>query len=202
KGDSQSVDFTIDNTAPVLSINNIKDGQYYDGSQNGEFTVKETNYSTNNVQFHVTKDGQDITGQVEGNKGSSWRTASALSNLGFNFAADGAYTVKMNATDKAGNKGKTATKSFVIDTVDPSIDISGVEDEEYYNEDVPVGVTIKDVNFDSNKIRVTRNGENYPVGGFSITNNGYDDSIASFSHNFTQEGDYEIVVESIDKAKN
>src|SRR5699024_12155403 len=69
-------------------------------------------------------------------------------------------------------------------------------------EDFHVGDTIKYVNFDSNKIRLTRIGENYPVGGFSITNNGYDNSIASFSHNFTQEGDYEIVVESIDKARN
>ncbi|PWU69440.1 Ig-like domain-containing protein [Gracilibacillus dipsosauri] len=202
KGETQTKDFTVDKTAPALAINNVKDGQYYNNGRSAEFTIEETNFARNTVQFQVTKDGQDITNAVEGNRGASWRTSNFLSKLRYSFSQDGAYHVRMNATDDAGNKARTAQKGFVIDSKKPVIDITGVEDGEYYNTDVPVGVTIKDVNFDLNTIRVTRNGQNYPVGGFAITNNRYQNSIASFAHRFTQEGDYEIFVESVDKANN
>lgn len=202
KGTEQSVDFTIDNTAPVLAINNITDGNYYASGRTAEMTVRETNYRHNNVQFEVTRNGQDITNTVEGSRGPAWSTASALSRLSYHFNQDGAYSIVLNATDKAGNKSKTAKKNFVIDTVKPEIDISGVQDGQYYNHDLPVSIQIADVNLDQNRIRVTRNGQNYPVGGFSITNNQYQNSFARLSHTFSQEGDYEIIVEAVDKANN
>ncbi|SFM22651.1 Ig-like domain (group 3) [Gracilibacillus orientalis] len=202
KGAEQSVDFTIDNTAPVLAINHITDGTYYDAGRSAEMTIQETNHSQNKVQFEVSRNGQEITNTVEGQRGPSWRTASELSKLNYNFTQDGAYSIELNATDEAGNRSESSQKNFVIDTVQPDIEISGVEDGEYYNEDVPFAVSIADVNLDENTIRVTRNGQNYPVGGFAVTDNTYQNSIASLSHNFSQEGDYEVVVESIDKANN
>ncbi len=202
KGEEQSVDFTIDNTAPVLSIDNITDGTYYDAGRSVEMSILETNHRQNKVQFEVTRNGQDMTNTVQGSRGPSWRTASKLSSLSYHFSQDGAYSIELNATDEAGNRAKTAKKEFVVDTVLPDIEISGVEDGEYYNEDVPVSVRIADVNLDNNTIRVTRNGENYPVGNFSITNNPYENSFANLSHTFSQEGDYEIVVDASDKANN
>ncbi len=94
----------------------MKDGQYYNNGRSAEFTIEETNFARNTVQFQVTKDGQDITNAVEGNRGASWRTSNFLSKLRYSFSQDGAYHVRMNATDDAGNKARTAQKGFVIDT--------------------------------------------------------------------------------------
>ncbi|MDL4838925.1 Ig-like domain-containing protein [Aquibacillus rhizosphaerae] len=202
KAESIAVTFTIDKTAPVLSIDNVDDGAFYPASKQVNFGIDELNYQENSAQFSVTKDGQSFTDVVEGSKSSNWRYAAKVSNLRYNFNQDGSYTAKMSAKDAAGNVSKSQQKTFVIDTVNPTIDISGVDNDAYYNVDKPVTVTIKDVNFDVNTIRVTKDGASYNVGGFSVTTNRYQNSIASLRHNFSQEGDYEIVVEAVDKAGN
>ena len=58
-------------------------------------------------------------------------------------------------------------------------------------------MSIKDVNLDINKITVTRNGARYNAGGFSVNGD-----LASFRHNFSGEGEYNILVEATDKAGN
>ncbi|UFT99197.1 Ig-like domain-containing protein [Radiobacillus kanasensis] len=196
--DSEEVTFTVDKTAPVLSIDNVDDNDYLPSSRKVAVSVEETNYEENSVQFQVTRNGQDITEQF----GTGWTNDGVLSNESYVFNQDGEYSISISAIDKAGNKSTSKQKTFTIDTKRPSIDITGVEDGEYYNESKSVQATIKDVNFESNIIRVTRNGARYQVGGFSVDRNKYADSIATLSHTFSQEGDYEIEVEAIDKAGN
>lgn len=203
EAESKKITFIIDKTAPALSIDGVKDGAYYSGKRHVTVRVNEANYKTNEVDFIVTKNGVDITNRLERNAGgSSWRTARIHSTLQYNFNEDGYYTIQISARDRAGNVAKTVKKSFTIDTKKPVIDITGVQNGEHYNTNKKVQVTIKDVNFDKNTIRVTRNGQHYSVGGFSITNNRYSDSIASLAHTFSQEGDYEIFVEAIDRSGN
>ncbi|WLR55357.1 hypothetical protein LC048_24360 [Mesobacillus subterraneus] len=88
-------------------------------------------------------------------------------------------------------------KTFTIDKTKPEIEITGVENNAYYNVDKPVSTTIKDVNLDINKITVTRNGARYNAGGFAVNGN-----LASFRHNFSGEGEYSILVQATDKAGN
>ncbi|HEY4600287.1 MAG TPA: Ig-like domain-containing protein [Cerasibacillus sp.] len=203
RAEPKKITFIIDKTAPTLSIDGIKDGAFYPASRQVTVRVNETNYNTNNVQFTVTKNGADITQRVEKKAGGpGWRTARTNSTLQYNFNEDGFYMIQISAKDRAGNVAKTVKKSFIIDTKKPVIDITGVKNGEHYNTNKKVQVMIKDVNFDKNTIRVTRNGQHYSVGGFSITNHRYSDSIASLAHTFSQEGDYEIFVEAIDRAGN
>ncbi|WP_117168170.1 Ig-like domain-containing protein [Paraliobacillus sediminis] len=202
KADAKKVKFTIDKTAPMLFANNVKDNAFYSISKRVGFLIDETNYQENSAKFTVQKDGKDITPTVEGSKGSDWKYASKISSLNYNFNQEGSYTINMSARDAAGNNAKSVQKTFAIDTIKPTIDIEGVSDNEYYNVDKPVSVSIKDVNLDANTIRVTKDGAAYNVGGFSITDNGYQQSIASLSHRFSQEGEYEIFVDATDKAGN
>src|SRR5690606_941916 len=84
-----------------------------------------------------------------------------------------------------------------IDTTNTNIEITGVENASHKNVDKPVNVEIRDVNLDVNQITVTRNGRGYNAGGFAVAN-----QTARLSHTFSQEGDYTIQVEAIDKAGN
>lgn len=196
----ETITFTIDKTAPVLQANQIEDGQYYGSNQTVEFIVQERHFTENNVDFSVTRNGQNITSNIEGSAGSTWRNAASRSHLNYHFNQDGAYTVLMNAVDNAGNVATTVNKQFVIDTVNPVIEIDGIENDQHYNMDRPVSVTVRDVNLDQQTIRVTRDGANYSVGTFSIANQRYQESIASLAHTFSAEGDYVIYVEATDQA--
>lgn len=197
------ITFVIDKTAPVLSIDNVTDHAYYPANRIVAVNVQETNFKSNDVTFTVTKDGVDITNEVEGSaRNASWANEKSNAKLTYNFKEDGTYTISIQAQDLAGNKAKSQQKSFTIDKTNPVIDISGVTEGEHYNTDKPVHVTIKDVNFEKNTIRVLKDGKSYSVGGFSITNHKYKDSLASLKHTFSQEGDYEILVESRDRAGN
>ncbi|WP_186580095.1 Ig-like domain-containing protein [Aquibacillus kalidii] len=200
KPESKKVTFVIDDTAPILAIDNIENGSYNSSSKKVSMSVKETNYETNSVNFLVTKDGQEITNQVE--QGKDWKYTNELSKLSYNFTSDGFYTIKLSAKDAAGNNSTSKQKQFTIDKTKPVIELTGVDGNAFYNEDKRLSVTIRDRNFKTNTINVTRNGRSYNVGGFSVTNKKYADSVASLSHNFSQEGEYKVVVEATDQAGN
>jgi large repetitive protein len=199
--DHETIDFVLDKTMPVVEIAGIENNSYNPTAKKVTVSVDELNNSTNTVEFKVTKDGVDITDQVEGST-SSWRNRGKVSELSYNFAEDGFYTIFITATDKAGNKAVSQQKSFTIDKVKPAIDITGVDEGTHYNVDKPVGITITDVNLDVNNVTVTKNGANYNIGKFSITTNRYENSTAKLSHNFSQEGEYKILVEAVDQAGN
>lgn len=199
--DYKTIDFVLDKTKPVVAINGVDDKSFNPAAKNVTVTVDELNYATNTVDFKVTKDGADITDQVE-KSDSSWRNKGKTSKLSYNFKDDGLYTIFITAVDKATNKAVSQQKSFTIDKTKPAIDITGVEEGTHYNVDKRVGLTITDVNLDVNKVTVTRDGNSYNVGNFAITTNKYANSTATINHNFSQEGDYEILVEATDKAGN
>lgn len=196
------VSFVIDKTAPVLSIDGINHNKYYDTNRKVDITIDEQNYKTNHISFSVKRNGRDITKIVEQSSGPGWKNSRKHSQLTYMFSEDGTYEINLQAIDAAGNRARSERKIFTIDKVKPKIDVSGVENGEYYNEDRLVNMTITDVNLDVNDIRITRNGHPYDVGQFSIQHHQFSNSIASLKHNFTLEGDYVIFIEAIDKAGN
>lgn len=188
--------FVIDKTKPVLGINGVEDHSFNSNAKRGvTVSVDERYFSTNNVDLTATKDGKRF------NIGE-WVNRAKLSTLAYDFVEDGYYTIQIGATDKAGNGPVTAAKSFTIDKVKPAIEITGVNNGEHYNVDKRVTATIKDVNLDVNKVTVTKNGAAYRVGGFAVEQNTYRDSVATLSHNFSEEGEYVMTVEATDKAGN
>lgn len=186
----EEIAFIIDKTNPVVKIDGVDHQSFNPTGKRVTVSVDELNFGTNYVVLSVTKDGKVF------NIGT-WKNNNKLSSLGYNFNDDGLYTIAISAEDKAGNGPITANKTFTIDTTKPAIDITGVENAAHYNVDKPVSVEIRDVNLDVNRITVTRNGRGYNAGGFGVAN-----QTARLSHNFSQEGDYAINVEAIDKAGN
>ncbi|MCC3356983.1 Ig-like domain-containing protein [Bacillus sp. REN16] len=182
--------FIIDKTYPVVKIDGVDHQSFNPTGKRVTVSVDELNFGTNYVVLSVTKDGKVF------NIGT-WENNNKLSSLGYNFNDDGLYTIAISAKDKAGNGPIAANKTFTIDTTKPAIEITGVENAAHYNVDKPVSVAIRDVNLDVNRITVTRNGRGYNAGGFAVAN-----QTARLSHNFSQEGDYVVSVEAIDKAGN
>jgi large repetitive protein len=182
--------FIIDKTNPVVKIDGVENNSFNPAGKNVTISVDELNFETNNVDISATKDGANF------NIGN-WKNSGKLSKLGYNFSQDGLYTIIASARDKAGNGPISRTMTFTVDKVKPAIEITGVENNAYYNVDKPVNISIKDVNLDINRVTVTRSGAGYGVGGFSVKN-----GLASLSHNFSKEGDYSILVEATDKAGN
>jgi len=186
-----TITFVIDSTKPVLNISGVENNSFNPENKKVTVSVNERYFATNKVDLVVTKDNRPF------NMGRFITNEKQLSSLSYNFTQDGLYAIKLTAEDKAGNGPVSDNMTFTIDKTNPSIDISGVDNEAHYNEDRRVNVSIRDVNLDVNKITVTRNGSSYNAGGFSVNN-----EVASFSHNFSQEGDYHIVVNATDKAGN
>jgi large repetitive protein len=189
------ISFVIDKTSPKFEINGVNDQSFNPTAKPVTVKVTERYFGTNDVTLIATKDGKEL------NIGD-WKNTDLDSFLHYNFSQDGLYSVLVKATDKAGNVGTDLKKTFTVDTKKPAIEITGVENEQHYNVDKPVTATIKDVNLDINKIIVKKNGANYNAGGFTITHHQYEDSVAKLTHNFSAEGDYEIVIEATDKAGN
>ncbi|MED3561205.1 Ig-like domain-containing protein [Bacillus xiapuensis] len=183
------VSFIIDHTKPVVKVEGVDEQSFNPESRNVTISVDELNYSTNQVELDVTKDGQPFT--------IGTMPVKQHSNLSYNFSKDGLYSIFIQAEDKAGNGPVFVKRTFTIDKTKPAIEITGVEQGAYYNKDKLVKATIQDRNFDINKIVITKDGRSYPVGGFTVNGDA-----ASFSHNFSKEGEYQIVVDATDKAGN
>jgi large repetitive protein len=183
--------FIIDSTNPVVKIEGVEHQSFYPTPKNVTVSVNEKNFSTNMVDLVVTKDNEPFS------MGSLITNRVQLSKLSNTFDRDGLYSILITAKDKAGNGPVSENRTFTIDQTKPAIEISGVGNGEHYNEDKLVNVAIRDVNLDSNKITVTRNGSHYSAGSFSVSNN-----TASLRHSFSAEGEYHIVVDATDKAGN
>lgn len=182
--------FIIDKTNPIVKIDGVNNNSFNPENKNVTISIDELNYKTNNVSITATKDGEPF------NIGN-WDNTGKLSKLGNNFTRDGLYTILATAEDKAGNGPIAEKRTFTIDKTNPTIEITGVDNNAYYNVDKTVNFAIKDVNLDINKITVTRNGAPYNAGGFSVNGD-----LASLRHNFSGEGEYNILVEATDKAGN
>jgi len=186
----EDISFIVDKTRPVVKLDGAEDNSFNPGNKTVTLTIDELNYSTNDVELTVTKDGR-------GYNMGAWRNTGKLSKLSHNFTQDGLYTISVTAIDKAGNGPVTQKLTFTVDKVNPDISIEGADNDAHYNVDKKIQVTINDLNLDINNVAVTKNGRSYSVGGFTVNGN-----FASLAHTFSQEGDYRIQVNATDKAGN
>lgn len=184
--------FTVDNLKPVLGISGVSDKEYYSANKTVTVSVEELHYHNNQVKLEVTKNG---TPYFIG----AWVNADVRSSLRHEFKDDGDYVISMAAEDAAGNKADPKVISFTIDKTAPALSVTGVEDGEDYNRDMPVEVKIRDANLDlsTTHLVITKNGNSYNAGSFSISG-----GVATLRHIFKEEGQYKIAFSATDKAKN
>jgi major membrane immunogen (membrane-anchored lipoprotein) len=122
KGASGAVTFTVDTTAPVVSI--VALPAY---TNNAEPTLT-------GVAGVATGDDPAVTVKIyEGTSASGTVAASgaaAVSGASWSYKAahltDGVYTAQAEQSDDAGNVGKSAATTFTVDTVPPAVTVNPV----------------------------------------------------------------------------
>lgn len=196
--------FTLDKTAPVISFNDFDglNGSFRQSFDKVTVNIDETNIAHNDTNMIVsyTKTIPDgvTSDPVVFRQRTNTETYTVDNNGNSLFAdADAIYTFTVMGKDAATNEAVTKTISFTKDSTKPEVSITGVEEGEHYNTDKTVKILSHDVNHDINTVTVTKDGQNYSVGEFTV--NGRD---AVINHTFSQEGEYVITLYSKDKAGN
>jgi hypothetical protein len=95
-----TVAFTIDKTAPTISVGGVSPGAFYNGSKTPTFELSEAGTIT------ATLDGTVITS-------------------GTPVSSEGPHTLVVDGTDKAGNAATQVTVKFTIDVTAPTITVTG-----------------------------------------------------------------------------
>lgn len=115
---TQQLMFTVDKTAPEVSINGAGDYQITGNTLTLSYDVIESYFDTNDVSIQVQK--EDLSGNVTEVGVGSWINSGKESSLACEFKEDGIYTSVITAVDKAGNES-TVRKTVTVDTSDPII---------------------------------------------------------------------------------
>ncbi len=156
---SRSVAFTIDATAPVITVANLTDGGYYDAARIPEIAVVDANVEVSATIYLL--DGQSyLPGTV--------------------VAGEGLHSLEISARDKAGNEAALMLH-FVIDKTAPVITIAGIADGKHFNRDIAPTVVVIDIYLKSSSVSL--NGQPFasgtPVsaeGAYVLTVNGEDEA--------------------------
>jgi len=137
-GFSETISFTVDNTAPSIVVDGVSTGVVYGGSVVPVVTVIETNLAETYIALN---DESFVSGTP--------------------VVGEGQYELFVEVTDLAQNSSQLFL-SFVIDNGPPLIEINGVVDGQLFNTSVTPEITITDANLTVTSI--TLNGESYIPG--------------------------------------
>lgn len=146
-------DFTIDQTKPVVSVrfdnNNVRNGKYFSAGRTATITVTEHNFSTENVEMTATN------ATAGGSAGEGWSQNGDVWTKTVTFnPQDAVCEFSISVTDLAGNTctndevnygDSAAHGEFVIDQVNPTLNITGTDASPYADDCAP-GFTAHDTN--------------------------------------------------------
>ncbi len=96
--------FTVDTTAPVVTI---------DSGPSGPTTT-----ATATFQLSVNDPAATLSCRIDGGTAAACTSPVSLSGL-----ADGPHEIAITATDAAGNRGSTVTRSWTVDTTPPAVSV-------------------------------------------------------------------------------
>ena len=147
----ESGKFTVDKTAPVMSVSwNVdkpSNGNYYNQRRTATVTVIERNF-----------DSKLFTLEGSGSL-SGWSSSGDRHIATVNFDGDGEFEFALSGQDLAGNTcEKYSSGKFNIDATMPVLEISGIENSVSYKEDVGFTVKMSDENIDVSNSSVTLTG--------------------------------------------
>lgn len=201
ENDIKEVEFIIDKTAPQVNIEDFDslNGTYinYDRTLKVNITEKYLEENTELTYVNIVKKYPDGTVENKNYEFDLNGECPNYSNIYNEFTEDAEYTVTVTAQDKAGNVTTSPSLTFTVDKTAPVQSITGVENDAYYNVDKDVELVSIDNNQATNTAEVTRDGEKYSVGEFTV------EGIKAFlKETFSGEGTYEIVFTTTDKAGN
>lgn len=198
--DTKTISFTIDRTAPVISMTGVKEGAYSSNPVTVIFQSVESFFDTNNVKITVER-------KIEGStyeRTITFNNTGKTSNLANTFTEDGDYTITMTAIDRAGNEATPQTLSFTVDCTAPSVTLTGTKDYFVTNQPVTLDFLVKEAYFETNQVQIRgsrrlANGKTEAINISGWSNTGISSSL---SNEFTEDGYYTITISATDKAGN
>ena len=195
---SKSISFTIDKTAPVLSITGITDGAYSGNAVTLNFQAVESFYATDKVSISVNR-------KFEGAVSDStvdFVNSGKISNVSSTFSSDGDYTVTMTAVDGAGNVAATQTVSFTVDVSAPVISITGTQDYFITMNPITLQFTVTESYYETNQVTIsgkrrTADGKETNLNFAAWDNSG---KVSTRTEEFKEDGAYTILLYAKDRA--
>lgn len=196
----QTIGFTLDKTAPVLSISGTPDGSYNGNPVTLNFAAVESFYETDNVTISVERkyEGSTYSSRV------NFVNTAKNSNVSNTFATDGEYTVVMTATDRAGNTATEQTLHFTLDVTAPAISVIGTKDYLVTKDKVSIQFSVTESYYETNQVRITGTRKDTDGKQTNLNIEGWANTgkTSSLSKEFTEDGYYTITIESTDRAGN
>ncbi len=175
-----------DQEAPELEIQfdgqAAENGSYYRQQRTARISLKDEQISLEDV--HILVSGREVKELFWQEEGEGWQTS-------LTFSEDGNYLIEVYAEDKAGNKSYLSSESFVIDSLSPTISISGIEDESANRGRVSPVIEIRDQYLDEKESRVTLTGANHGVLSLNQTLSEEEGLIRIALSDIPQEKDYD-----------
>lgn len=152
-------EFIIDKTLPIIEIefdnNNAFNENYYDAQRIATVIITEKNFNPDEVE--IIGEGSDAGAAVSYPSLSGWSSSGDVHRATLNYSQDALYTLDVEYTDLATNEAEDIEEEeFTVDTTDPEIIISGVEEQMPYSGEVRPEISFSDNNYDTHTITMTR----------------------------------------------
>ena len=167
EGTQAALDFTVDKTAPVLSVsydNNTANHEfYYKEGRRAEISIEEKNFRSDLVDYSVLKDGgrEGHGSALSSFSGGEGRGVSELHHqASISYEEDGDYQFNIRLKDLAGNEALAYPEDhFVIDRTAPSLTISDILNESANKGEVSPKISYGDRYLDQDALSLKLIGE-------------------------------------------
>ena len=167
EGTRAALDFTVDKTAPVLSVsydNNTANHEfYYKEGRRAEISIEEKNFRSDLVDYSVLKDGgrEGHGSALSSFSGGEGRGVSELHHqASISYEEDGDYQFNIRVKDLAGNEALAYPEDhFVIDRTAPSLTISDILNESANKGEVSPKISYGDRYLDQDALSLKLIGE-------------------------------------------
>ena len=167
EGTQAALDFTVDKTAPVLSVsydNNTANHEfYYKEGRRAEISIEEKNFRSDLVDYSVLKDGgrEGHGSALSSFSGGEGRGISELHHqASISYEEDGDYQFNIRVKDLAGNEALAYPEDhFVIDRTAPSLTISDILNESANKGEVSPKISYGDRYLDQDALSLKLIGE-------------------------------------------
>ncbi|MBI2134512.1 lamin tail domain-containing protein [Candidatus Woesearchaeota archaeon] len=113
---SEFVEITIDNTAPIVSINSPSNNTNISGTFVINVTVTDAATAVNSVFFNITDGSSNIILSAGNNNANDWNASHDSATL-----SDGSHNITVYATDFTGNLNKEKFLTVVSDNTNPTV---------------------------------------------------------------------------------
>lgn len=167
EGTQAALDFTVDKTAPVLSVsydnNEALHEFYYRESRRAEISIEEKNFRSDLVDYSVLKDGgrEGHGSALSSFSGGEGRGVSELHHqASISYEEDGDYQFNIRVKDLAGNEALAYPEDhFVIDRTAPGLTISDILNESANKGEVSPKISYGDRYLDQDALSLKLIGE-------------------------------------------